>query len=69
MQYMASGFAWTQARQRFEYHGLIGFGVVIAGLTGAGGHAGGQTLPDQRLRLLPLPPRSEEFELATADGL
>ena len=36
MQYMASGFAWTQERQKIEYHSLIGWGVVIAGLTGAG---------------------------------
>jgi multicomponent K+:H+ antiporter subunit A len=36
MQYMASGFAWTQARQRIEYHTMIAWGVVIAGLTGAG---------------------------------
>ncbi|WP_204115767.1 monovalent cation/H+ antiporter subunit A [Shimia biformata] len=35
MQYMASGFAWTQDRQRIEYHSLIGWGVVLAGLTGA----------------------------------
>jgi multicomponent K+:H+ antiporter subunit A len=31
MQYMASGFAWTQERKRIEYHTMIGLGVVIAG--------------------------------------
>ena len=35
MQYMASGFAWTQNRQRIEYHSMIGIGALIAGLTGA----------------------------------
>lgn len=34
MQYMASGFAWSQARQRFAYHGMISLGVLIAVLTG-----------------------------------
>ena len=36
MQYMASGFAWTQSRKRIEYHSLIGWGALVAGLTGAG---------------------------------
>ena len=36
MQYMASGFAWAEARLRFDYHLLIGIGVVIAALTGIG---------------------------------
>ncbi|MCB1397636.1 MAG: monovalent cation/H+ antiporter subunit A [Rhodobacter sp.] len=34
MQYMASGFAWSQARQKFDYHGVISLGVLIAVLTG-----------------------------------
>ncbi|MCB1390240.1 MAG: monovalent cation/H+ antiporter subunit A [Rhodobacteraceae bacterium] len=34
MQYMASGFAWTQARQKVAYHGTIATGVLIAVLTG-----------------------------------
>ncbi|SIS55296.1 monovalent cation/H+ antiporter subunit A [Phaeovulum vinaykumarii] len=34
MQYMASGFAWAQARQKIYYHVLIGLGVLIAGFTG-----------------------------------
>jgi multicomponent K+:H+ antiporter subunit A len=36
MQYMASGFAWTAARQRIPYHAVIGAGIGIAGLTGMG---------------------------------
>jgi multicomponent K+:H+ antiporter subunit A len=53
MQYMASGFAWTQERKRIEYHTMIGLGVVIAGLTGRGIVAVGQPVPDQRLHLCP----------------
>ncbi|MCA0206856.1 MAG: monovalent cation/H+ antiporter subunit A [Proteobacteria bacterium] len=34
MQYMASGFAWTQARQKVAYHGVISAGVLIAVFTG-----------------------------------
>jgi multicomponent K+:H+ antiporter subunit A len=36
MQYMASGFAWTQARQRIDYHTMIALGVICAALTGVG---------------------------------
>ncbi|SDN46551.1 multicomponent K+:H+ antiporter subunit A [Lutimaribacter pacificus] len=41
MQYMASGFGWTQTRQRVEYHSMIGWGVLVAGLTGAAAWLGG----------------------------
>ncbi|WP_127108709.1 monovalent cation/H+ antiporter subunit A [Pararhodobacter zhoushanensis] len=34
MQYMASGFAWTQERQKVAYHGVIATGVLIAVVTG-----------------------------------
>ncbi|MFN3952879.1 MAG: monovalent cation/H+ antiporter subunit A [Pararhodobacter sp.] len=36
MQYMASGFAWSQERKRFDYHALISVGVLFAVLTGVG---------------------------------
>ncbi|MFZ1428788.1 MAG: monovalent cation/H+ antiporter subunit A, partial [Geminicoccaceae bacterium] len=36
MQYMASGFAWAERQLRFDYHALIGWGVLVAGLTGIG---------------------------------
>ena len=65
MQYMASGFAWTQARQRIEYHTMIGFGVVIAGLTGAGAWLAGKPFLTSAFTYVHLPP-IEEFELATA---
>lgn len=65
MQYMASGFAWTQSRQRIEYHSMIGWGVVIAGLTGAGAWLGGKPFLTSGYDYFHVPP-IEEFELATA---
>jgi len=34
MQYMASGFAWSEERQRYPYHAVIATGVLIAVSTG-----------------------------------
>ncbi|WP_439155982.1 monovalent cation/H+ antiporter subunit A [Yoonia sp.] len=65
MQYMASGFAWTQDRQRIEYHAMIGMGVIIAGLTGAGAWLAGAPFLTSAFTYVHLPP-IEEFELATA---
>ncbi|MBD3625060.1 MAG: DUF4040 domain-containing protein, partial [Rhodobacteraceae bacterium] len=65
MQYMASGFAWTQSRQRIEYHSMIGLGAVIAGLTGAGAWLAGRPFLTSAFGYVHLPP-IEEFELATA---
>jgi multicomponent K+:H+ antiporter subunit A len=65
MQYMASGFAWTQARKRIEYHTMIGLGVVIAGLTGVGSWLAGVPFLTSSFTYIHLPP-IEEFELATA---
>ncbi|CAN0065846.1 unnamed protein product, partial [Chrysoparadoxa australica] len=65
MQYMASGFAWTMRRQQFEYHAMIGWGVVIAGLTGAGAWLSGTPFLTSAYGYVHIPP-IEEFELATA---
>jgi multicomponent K+:H+ antiporter subunit A len=65
MQYMASGFAWTTRRQRVRYHTMIGFGVVIAGLTGAGSWLAGRPFLTSSFGYFEIPP-IEEFELATA---
>lgn len=65
MQYMASGFAWTQERKRIEYHTMIGLGVVIAGLTGVGSWLAGAPFLTSSYTYIHLPP-IEEFELATA---
>ncbi len=65
MQYMASGFAWTQERKRIEYHTMIGLGVVIAGATGIGSWLSGTPFLTSAYTYIHLPP-IEEFELATA---
>ena len=65
MQYMASGFAWTTRRQKVEYHAMIGFGVVIAGLTGVGSWLAGRPFLTSNFGYFEFPP-IEEFELATA---
>ena len=65
MQYMASGFAWAQQRQKIGYHSMIGLGVVIAGLTGAGAWLAGRPFLTSDFGYVNLPP-IEEFELATA---
>ncbi len=65
MQYMASGFAWTEDRQRVEYHTLIGLGVVIAGLGGAGALLNGMPFLTSAYGYFQFYP-VEEFELATA---
>jgi len=41
LQYLASGFDWTDARRRFGEHALIGFGVLLATGTGLGSLAFG----------------------------
>ncbi|MFC4731417.1 monovalent cation/H+ antiporter subunit A [Salipiger abyssi] len=65
MQYMASGFGWTQERKRFEYHAMIGWGVVVAGLTGAGAWLAGEPFLTSAFGYFQIWP-FEEFELATA---
>lgn len=65
MQYMASGFAWTQARLKVQYHSLIGWGVVIAGMTGMGAWLAGKPFLTSAFGYLHFPP-IEEFEWATA---
>ena len=65
MQYMASGYGWSHARQRYDHHILIGWGVLIAVLSGVGAWAFGLpflTSGFEYVNLWPL----EEFELATA---
>ncbi|SEN98937.1 monovalent cation/H+ antiporter subunit A [Palleronia pelagia] len=67
MQYMASGFAWAAKRQRYPYHGIIGAGVLIAGLTGIGAWFFGQPFLTSAFGYFRIPPMNE-FELATAMG-
>jgi multicomponent K+:H+ antiporter subunit A len=65
MQYMASGFAWTSARLRYPYHGIIGAGVLVAGLTGIGSWFFGKPFLTSDFTYVRIPP-FQEFELATA---
>ncbi|MBS0125934.1 monovalent cation/H+ antiporter subunit A [Thetidibacter halocola] len=65
MQYMASGFAWTSARLKYPYHGVIGAGVLIAGLTGIGSWFVGKPFLTSDFTYVRIPP-FQEFELATA---
>ncbi len=65
MQYMASGFAWSEERQRFDYHGVIAVGVLFAVLTGTASLAldwNFLTSTGTYLRLWPL----EEIHLVSA---
>jgi multicomponent K+:H+ antiporter subunit A len=65
MQYMASGFSWAQQRMTFDYHGLIGVGVLAAGLTGIGAWLAGRPFLTSDFGYVKLP-LLEKFELATA---
>ena len=65
MQYMASGFAWATERQRYPYHGIIGAGVLVAGLTGIGAWFTGHEFLTSSFGYFRIPPM-EEFELASA---
>jgi multicomponent K+:H+ antiporter subunit A len=65
MQYMASGFGWASARLKYPYHGVIGAGVLIAGLTGIGSWFFGKPFLTSDFTYVRIPP-FHEFELATA---
>ncbi|MDO5603857.1 MAG: monovalent cation/H+ antiporter subunit A [Paracoccus sp. (in: a-proteobacteria)] len=65
MQYMASGFAWAQERQRVPFHGMIGAGVVVAAATGMGAWLFGVPFLTSNYTYVKLP-GLEQFELATA---
>jgi multicomponent K+:H+ antiporter subunit A len=65
MQYMASGLAWAEARQRVHYHTVIGAGIVIAALTGVGSWFADRPFLTSNFGYFRIPPFNE-FELATA---
>ncbi|MFK7751352.1 MAG: monovalent cation/H+ antiporter subunit A [Sedimentitalea sp.] len=65
MQYMASGFGWASARQRYPYHAIIGSGVLIAAITGIGAWFNDMPFLTSAFGYFKLP-GFEEFELATA---
>lgn len=65
MQYMASGLAWTEARQRFDHHALIAAGVLTAAAAGVGSWVFGAPFLSSSYTYVDIWPL-EEFELATA---
>ncbi|OWU83101.1 monovalent cation/H+ antiporter subunit A [Oceanicola sp. 22II-s10i] len=65
MQYMASGFAWTSARLKYPYHGVIGAGVLVAGFTGMGSWFVSKPFLTSDFTYVRIPP-FDKFELATA---
>ncbi len=65
MQYMASGFTWTSARLKYPYHGVIGAGVLVAGITGIGAWFAGKPFLTSAFAYVRIPP-FQKFELATA---
>lgn len=65
MQYMASGYAWSHQRARFDGHTLVGAGVVIAGLTGLGSFVFGRPFLTSSFGYFDIP-LIGQIELATA---
>jgi len=65
LQYLASGFDWTDVRRRIGEHQLIGFGVLIAVATGLGSLVFGAPFLTSSFGYVHLP-LIGEFELATA---
>ena len=65
MQYMASGFEWAAARQRFPYHGIIAAGIFAALITGLASLLLGYPFLTSSYGYFKLP-YIETFELATA---
>lgn len=65
MQYMASGFEWTDQRRRIDEHAMIACGVLIAAATGLGALLFDQPLFTSAFGYFDLP-FIGSFELATA---
>jgi multicomponent K+:H+ antiporter subunit A len=65
MQYMASGLAWTEERQRIAHHALIAAGVLVAAGAGVGSWLFGAPFLSSSFTYVNIWPL-EQFELATA---
>jgi len=65
LQYIASGYGWSIARQRINAHSLIGAGVLVASATGIGSWLAGRPFLTSSYGYIHLWPL-EEFEWATA---
>ena len=55
MQYMASGYAWSNQRLPADHHALIGFGVMAAALTGLGAMVFGAPFLTSAYEYVPIP--------------
>ena len=65
VQYLASGFDWTDERRKFGEHPMIAFGVLIAAATGLGSLVFGAPFLTSSFGYFTLP-LIGKFELATA---
>jgi len=65
MQYLASGYVWSHGRQRYDHHVLIGWGVLVASLSGVGAWLFGLPFLTSGYDYFTIWPL-QEFELATA---
>src|SRR3546814_7985230 len=64
---MGGRAGWAGRRMRFDYHALIGWGVIAAGITGAAAWLAGRPFLTSDYGYVKLP-FLEEFELAPAMG-
>jgi multicomponent K+:H+ antiporter subunit A len=65
MQYMASGLAWAEARQRADWHAVIAAGALIAAGGGLGSFLADRPFLTSNFGYFRIPP-FDKFELATA---
>jgi multicomponent K+:H+ antiporter subunit A len=65
LQYIASGYGWSVARKRIDYHTMIGAGVLVASATGIGSWFAARPFLTSNYAYISLPPL-EKFEVATA---
>jgi multicomponent K+:H+ antiporter subunit A len=65
LQYLANGIAWTQLRMARDFHPTVAWGILIAGLTGAGAFVFGEPFLRSWFDYFKLPLLGK-FELASA---
>ena len=65
MQYMASGLAWAEARQRADWHAVIAVGALVAAAGGVGSFLADRPFLTSNYGYFRIPP-FDYFELSTA---
>ena len=65
LQYLANGLQWSNQRLNWDYHPVVGVGVLLAGLTGVGSWWFGMPFLTATFRYVSLPVFGQ-IELATA---